>query len=661
MNLLVLDFETYFDAAYSLRKLTIPQYVHDPRFCVHGLAILHPDARVEFRADVREALGELQAAYGPELERVTVVCHHAHFDLYILNHKFGVRPKHFADTLCLARQVLGPHGVEASADPDDDQASSRGLSLAALARWFGLEAKGDTAQFSRVRELDFRQQADMMAYALKDVRITRALAEQLLAQVSRPEVELPLIQHTVRLFTERSIAVDHAALAQLRGEITGQTEEVVKASGLTPEQVSRDKEFAAQMTAALAASGRKLPTKPGKNGQIPATARNDEAMQALAGDSDPAVARLAQARLALKSTHQSLARLATLEGITKVSGGYLPPYLVYYGAHTGRFSGRGKFNVQNLGRSGQIGRIRHALVPRDGHVFVIGDLAQIEARIVAWFAREENLLDAYRGGRDIYCEFASQTFGTAVRKPASTDSPEDQLRLKALRQVGKQAVLGLGFGMGPLRFMQACRGDSSIRLLFDQNIMNEGVCKEVVQSFRQSYPGIPRFWHDLESAFEAAMSGMETECGPLKLSRQGADVHLELPSGRLLRYPQVRRQNMPRRRTCEDWTGQTVIEDVVEETLAYGRGEAIALYGGKLCENVVQAAARDVLVEAILAIEQAGFPVLFHVHDEVVVEAPKARSQEAVQVVTQALEHTPCWLPGLPVKAEVKALERYGK
>jgi DNA polymerase bacteriophage-type len=181
MNITVLDFETYYDHDFSLKKLTIPQYVHDPRFHVHGVAIYWPEGHSEFRTDVTTALAELQARFGPDLVGTTIVCHHAHFDLYILNHKYGIKPRFFTDTLALAHHVNGRR----------DHGSGEGASLKALADHYDLEAKGDLGFMVGVRNPDARQLADLVAYARHDTELTAKLAEVLLPKVSRPEVELP--------------------------------------------------------------------------------------------------------------------------------------------------------------------------------------------------------------------------------------------------------------------------------------------------------------------------------------------------------------------------------------------------------------------------------------------------------------------------------------
>jgi len=439
MNITVLDFETYFDAAYSLRNLSIPEYVHDPRFRVHGLAIRWPDGRTDF-VNAGEGIRDLQPAFGNELERTTVVCHHAHFDLYVLAHRFGIHPRYFTDTLSLACHVLGRrHG-----------GNGQSAALADLATHFGLEAKKDLDFMCGVIHPDPRQAAELAEYAKRDVKITAQLAELLLPEMTRPDVEIPVIMHTVRLFTCRSVAVDVDQIEPLECRIAQETEAARESARATAEQLSSNKQFADLLSAALARTNRQLPLKPGKNGLIPAIAKKDPPMQALLEDDDPRVAALVAARLGKKGQDAKLARLQKLQATAAATGGRLPPYLVYCGGHTGRFAGGGGWNIQNLGRSGVGGEIRGLLRADPGCQFVIGDLAQIEARVTAWYAGQGDMLGAFSERRDIYSEFASQVFGRPVRKPREDDPHDVAAELRPLRQVGKQAVLKLGFGMGAL-------------------------------------------------------------------------------------------------------------------------------------------------------------------------------------------------------------------
>jgi DNA polymerase len=649
MNILILDFETYFDAAYSLRKLSIPEYVHDPRFHVHGLAVGWPDGRREFRTDAKSALQELQAQFGRGLQRTTVVCHHAHFDLYVLCHRFGIRPRHFIDTLSLAHHVHGRR----------DGRRGEAADLAALAERYGLGAKGDLDFMCGVRNPDARQLARLSAYAKQDVELTARVAEYLLPEVTRPEVELPILMHTTRLFTERAITIDVNGIDAIEQQVQHRLTEQLSAAGVTPEIVSGNKLFQQHLEQALARTGRKLPLKQGKNGLIPATAKTDSAMQELVNDDDPLVEALASARLEKKGHDQLLARLATLKRITAATGGKLPAYLVYYGGHTGRFAGGGGFNIQNLGKKDLAGQVRGLVVPRRDHKFIIADYSQIEARITAWYAGEEEMLAAFGQNRDLYSEFASRVFQQAVRKPTAEDAPAIQSHLSAMRQVGKRAVLGLGFGMGALKFLNTLRGDSQAARLFDNGKLTPVKCREIVAEFRRTYPAIPRFWKELERAVRRAVDGIESDVGTVHVARDRDTCLLHLPSGRALRYPGIRLDETERTIRYLDAFGDESEFTPFGPSLVYAQGDV--LYGGKLCENVVQATARDLLVEAVLRLEASGHSVLFHVHDEVVVEVGKARVGSTIRSVDREVSRVPSWAHGIPVSCELKAADRYEK
>lgn len=649
MKLLTLDIETYYDRGFSLRKLTIPEYVHDPRYHTHGMAVRHVDGRTHFHTDVAAAVHELQEQFGEHLDQVTVVCHNAMFDLYVLNHLYGLRPRHFIDTMLLAYHVHGRPG----------KGGGGSASLRSLAERYGLPQKGDLDFMCGVRRPTPEQQADLSAYAVRDVEITHELALQLLPKITRPEVEFSILMHTVRLFTERGVRVDARGVEELREEIRHETDKQLAEAGVTAEDVSKDGSFRKMLQEALSHTGRDMPMKKGTRGPIPATAKTDPAMQALMEDSDPKVASLARARIAKKGEAQKQARLDTLDSISRATGGVLPPSLIYYGAHTGRFSGGGKFNLQNLGRSGLGGRIRNLLVPEPGHVFVIGDLAQIEARIIAGYACQDDMLCSFSEGRDIYSEFATEVFGTEVRKPRGDDPAPLRERLGSLRQVGKQAVLGLGFGMGPLKFMKNLQADPKISPLFTSGQLSPLICREIVNNYRARYAGIPRWWKWLESGFRTAISGAEMALGPLRLTRDGDDVLVWLPSGRALRYADARMVSSARTIRHLNSFGQESEFGIGGPEIVYGKDNS--LYGGKLAENVVQATARDILVEAILGLEEAGIPVLFHVHDEVVVQVPREQAEAVRGLVEQKLTTGPAWATGLPLAAEVNVGERYGK
>ena len=233
MNCTVLDLETYYDRQYSLTRLSIPEYVHDPRFRVHGIAIRWPNGEAEFRTDVDAALDELRRRSGDRLERTTIVGHHLQFDLYALNHCYGLRPAHFIDTMLLAYHVHGR----------PEKRYGQSASLAALAEHYGLPAKQDLDFMAGIRNPNVRQLAELSAYARHDVILTYQLAERLLPEITRPVVELPLLMHTVRLFTERSIHVDVAGIAPIEQQVRAESAKFFELAGVTPAEMSKNSQF----------------------------------------------------------------------------------------------------------------------------------------------------------------------------------------------------------------------------------------------------------------------------------------------------------------------------------------------------------------------------------------------------------------------------------
>jgi DNA polymerase len=357
-----------------------------------------------------------------------------------------------------------------------------------------------------------------------------------------------------------------------------------------------------------------------------------------------------------------VSRLEKLRRIALATGGVLPVHLLYWGAHTGRFAGGGGFNIQNLPKGGFGARIRGLFVPLPGHRLVVIDLAQIEARVLAALAGEERLVHAFRTGIDIYSVEASAVFNRSVRKPKKDDPPAEAALLDAMRQTGKQEVLGLGYQMGALKFMNTLRKDPKCAFLFENGTLSPQTCVDTVHRFRREFDRIPRLWTALEEGFRTCVIvGGESHIGRLRMESVGEDVIITLPSGRVLRYAKARLVDREGTVTYLDRMGNEAEFESSGQGLVYGAGDGINIYGGKLTENVVQAVARDILVEAILRAEARGVLVLAHVHDEVIAMAPEERAQEVYDILLEELIRVPGWLPDVPLAAEGGIKERYMK
>jgi DNA polymerase bacteriophage-type len=332
--------------------------------------------------------------------------------------------------------------------------------------------------------------------------------------------------------------------------------------------------------------------------------------------------------------------------------------LMYHGAATGRWSGR-LVQPQNFPRGNiddperfiplvlsrsvdQIdleypvldvvsSMLRAMLTAGPGHKLVAADFSAIEARVLAWLANERDLLSTFESGGDVYKVMASKIYSKPVSEIAK---PE--------RQMGKMAILGLGYGMGAKKFVDACKAMANIDVTAEES-------KQVVDLYRTSNAAIVALWKDLEAAALAACnepgSRQLAANGLIRFMRRDGYLWMRLPSGRLLCYsnPQVVERVTP-------WGSKAEAVRVWGVSSYTRKWEPYDLYSGLLAENAVQAIARDVLVEAMLRAEGKGYPVVLSVHDEIVTEVPvNAGSHQELEEIMSAV---PSWAEGLPLTAE---------
>lgn len=329
----------------------------------------------------------------------------------------------------------------------------------------------------------------------------------------------------------------------------------------------------------------------------------------------------------------------------------------YHGAQTGRWAGRG-FQPQNLPRPAfddadncvklfdqrdpellemlygdpmvaLSSTLRSMIVPAQGNRLLVVDFNAIEARVLAWLAGEQEPLDVFATGQCIYCHAATSIYG---RKITKKDKEE--------RQIGKVAVLALGYqgGVGAFQTMAA-----AYRVEIEDELADQ-----IKVKWRKANKNIVRFWYDLEAAANNAVKhrGHAFDAGPITFKCHGDFLFAKLPSGRRLAYYQPR-------------LGNNGLEFWGTDSRLGGRWAKLDTYGGKLAENVTQAVARDLLADAMLRVEAAGYPVVMHVHDEIVSEVPKdfGSLAEFEELICQM----PDWATGLPMAVEGFECERYRK
>ncbi|PCJ55050.1 MAG: hypothetical protein COA79_21170 [Planctomycetota bacterium] len=646
---LIIDFETYYSKTVSLKKMSYEEYIAHPQFEVQMIGWKDGDNDAESGFDVSEILAELQVKYGQNLENVCIVAHNALFDIFVLSRVYNINPPKVIDTLQMARHA---HGV-------NQDKYLTGLSLKCLADHYGLNPKGDLEFMEGNACPTVEEKIELQRYCENDVSITAKLLEILLPKVSNVRTELLMMNHTIQSFISRGITVDKNKICKMIEEQESVLKNLLIDLKLTREEVTGNKSFKELLTNALNKIGQDLPTKQGKKGLIPATAKDDPQMLVLCDHSDPFVSKLTKARLMVKSFDTSINKAKKLVKLSSFNKGKLCPNLKYYGAGiTGRFAGVG-YNLQNQGRDGIGLALRNSLIASSGKSFVIADLNAIEARVLAWLSGQKDLIQLFELNKDPYSVFASEKmFNRAVYKP--TDDDPNKKELKLMRNAGKTAVLGLGYGMGCKRFYQMVKDNEQTKELVETGVINKAKSKEIVDTYRNTMSNIKNFWFGCEQAFEHALeSSTSSTCNTMVFDCVDGDILVTLPSSRKLRYSKP--EMIAESKTVSTYNRQGKDEQIELSGTSIYYGKGIGLYGGKLVENIVQATARDILVHIILTLEQKGIQVLFHVHDEVICEVDNSQIEKAERIVQEVMSTPPTWAKGLPLATEIEISRHYLK
>lgn len=623
MDIVTIDFETYYDKDYSLSKMTTESYIRDKRFEIIGVGIKVNDYPTDWYS------GDNPGKFLKSLDYSTkaILCHHTAFDGAILSWHFGIKPKLWLDTLSMARPL---HNITV------------GGSLAALATYYGIGKKGDevVAALGK-RKADFTE-ADLAQYGqycINDVNMTKQLFDKL--KVGFPSGELLVIDQTLRMYTEPVIELDVPLLEKHLEEVRTRKRDLINdlgLSGVSEEALTKmlmsNDIFAKYLKNLGIEPPRKVSPTTGK--ETWAFAKTDKAMTDLLEHPDERVQNVVAARLGVKSTIEE----TRTESLISVAGrGRLPIMLNYYGAHTGRFSGGDKLNLQNLPSRGNT-TIRRALRAPKDQVLVACDSSQIEARTVAWVAGQDDLVQAFAEKRDIYSEFATEVYG---RKITKADKVE--------RFVGKTCILGLGYGMGAEKLRRTLElGQGGISVKID---INEA--ERIVRLYRAKNFKIVQFWQRCGQALTTMTQGGS---GNLHDTIPFDNTGITLPNKLKIQYPALRQTG-----SGFEYIGDArSYRKAVRDRVMTGTTEEIAwtrIYGGKVTENLVQALAAIVIREQMAKIGQH-YHVAFQVHDEIIIAAPKDAAESAMQKLVEVMSTPPKWAQGLPVACEAGYSENYG-
>lgn len=613
-KVVTVDFETYFDADYTLRKMNTSSYIRDARFKPHmaGIKIGRRPVKVYSGKKLTDALKAI------DWSTHALLCHNTAFDGFILSHHFDVVPYLYLDTLSMAR---GLHSNDIGAGLDE------------VAQFYGVGNKiADILASSKgVRDLDKELYAKMAEYCAEDVRLTFEIFQFMLAVF--PANELRLIHHTIKMFCDPVLKVDTPRVEkELAREIKSKEDLLVRVSGGITDLEQARKVIASNESFAdlLRAEGITPPTKisPTTKKEVYAFAKTDLDFTALSEHPDERVRDLVDARLAVKSTIGETRAGRFLEA--GKDGLSLPVLLNYYGAHTGRWSAGNKMNMQNLPRGGEL---RLSILAPKGHQLVVADSGQIEARVNAWISGQDDLLDAFAAQSDdsptdVYTKFASTIYGREITKA-------DKLE----RFIGKIGVLGLGYSMGAAKLQTTLALGTMGPAVF----LELDMCQKIVNLYRRMNFKIVAFWKICDGIIQDMIAGRSGSYKCLRWEKE----RIWLPNGMSLKYPDIRAK---------------MGDNGYAEYCYTRKGVEAKVYGGLLCENIVQALARIIIGDQLLELADGrGYRVVTTTHDEVVCCVRTASANKCFKTMLKVMTTPPEWCADLVLSAEGGWAVNYSK
>jgi DNA polymerase len=679
-RLVSLDFETYYDVDYTLSKLSTSEYVRDPRFKAQmvGIKVGNGKTRIIPHAKIKTELAKINWSTH------SLLCHNTQFDGFVLSHHYGIHPAFLYDSLSMAR---GLHSNDIGAGLDE------------VSVYYGGHGKLEGLEATKgVLNWDKKLFAATAIYCANDVDEMLRVFKLMLPQV--PDDEIHLIDLTCRMFCDPVLKVDiprvekelerelarrevlmyeavdptehdlngslydkavHAKLlkgpekllegvprdmqiikriigsnemfaALLRTEgveppvkisdawIKKKPEERDKAVELLAEKKGislKDAEYEIKWTYAFAKDDVAFTELPNQvdNWGFDLNLHSDVALMVAKQERLQA---LVDVRIAVKSTTNiTRAERFLTAGANGMS---LPIGYAYYRAHTGRWGGQNKMNMQNLTRGGEL---RLSILAAKGHQIAVQDSGQIECRVNGWLWGQDDLMDAFRDadrgiGRDAYCNFADHIYGREITKADKVE-----------RFVGKVCVLGLGFQMGAPKlqttFAKGALGGPPVYFELDK-------CKMIVNTYRNKNYKIQAGWKICERIIEDMAAGRTGGYGPLNWEANT----IWLPNGMALKYPDLRKATGEK--GWDEWSYQ-------------GGKMRKKIYGGLLCENIVQALARIIVAWQMLQISRK-YRVVMTTHDEVVAMPKTAQAKACLAFMAKWMSTAPAWCSDIPLNCE---------
>lgn len=663
-RLVSIDFETYFDQNYTLKKMSTSEYVRDPQFKAQmmGIKIGNGKTRVIPHARIAAELRKINWSTH------ALLCHNTQFDGFILSHHFGVQPAFVYDSLAMAR---GLHSSDIGAGLDE------------VSLYYGGKGKIKDVleQTLEVRVWPKALYDEAALYCANDVDEMLRIFKAMLPKM--PADEIDLINIITKMFTDPVLKVDLPRVeAELKRELdkreklmyaavdpaewedqgllkgkekllTGKERDMLlikrvigsnekfadllRAEGVEPpvklsaawmklNAIEREEQIDKKWGYAFAKDDADFVNLPDKVEAWGFDLNNPEQVKQMVAKQERLQA-LVDVRIAVKSTTNiTRAQRFLTAGANGMS---LPVGYAYSRAHTHRLGGNNKMNMQNLTRGGEL---RLSILAPKGHVLCVQDSGQIEARVNGWLWGQNDLLDAFRAadtgtGRDAYCNFADLIYNRTITK-------DDKME----RFVGKVCVLGLGFQMGApklqITLAKGALGGPPVYFTLDQ-------CKMIINTYRLKNARIVFGWDMCKMIIEDMAAGRSGSWGPINWEANT----IWLPNGMALKYPDLRMAKDEN--GWDSWTYQS-------------GAQRKKIYGGLLCENIVQALARIIVLGQTLAISRK-YRIVLSTHDEAVALAKTKAGQACIGFMEKCMRTAPAWCSDIPLNCEGGYAENYSK
>lgn len=694
---ITLDFETYYNKKekYSLaaKGLTIEKYIRNPKFEIIGLAVKVGNKPTEWLCphEIEDWIKHIEIAYG--WDNVRVIAHNARFDAAILGWKYNIYPKQIADTMLMSRacQLWDGHSLDnvtrnlrerynwGIVRDDNGQTKWGKFEMKDLPDTLN---KGDEVVNADGKQLFDFTEAEYDAYAdycITDVDLTWSAYNWFMKEYSFPELEIEVMTATIETFTYPVVELHTPVLEMVKEEVNGKRQALLDKVGATVEDLRSDAKFAEL----LRQLGVEPPTKLNPKGEVKyAFAKKDLGFLKLLEHEDQSVVELVEARLGNKSS-QAVTRVERFLELAQRNP--MPIPLEYYAAHTGRWSGSDSLNVQNMNRNqlvdkstpvgtkvfykdkvdavvkvlddGKVQLARAGVVENDeeelhimglrdaikapkGKKLVVLDWSQIELRFNSWLWGEQWILDALVSGKDIYKVTAANTYGV----------PYEEVN-KSQRFVGKSQQLGLGYGAG-VNGLKVVMGKRSEEFTEEQ-------LQSFVNSYRQSATNIKRGWDKCKNMLNAMVKGTDTVLNDSNELFYSCGDKIVRPNGLGLTYRKVHHRDGEMGKELWFWgkNKQTKKPDW-EKT-----------FGGKITENICQAACRDIAAEKVVSLRNKflgrGWSkddahIVMTVHDEIIVCCKDELTEEVSAVMKDVMTHSTGWYSTLPLAVDGSIAQRYG-